>query len=189
MQSNFDLIQAVTGRNDQEAFAQIVVRYERLVWTVAWGELHDYHATQDVTQETFLIAHRRLRELRDPDAVGFWLSKIARREAQRTRKRTPITRPIEELNPVDDQSAKSVDLADKTLLDAVAKLPEHERVVTVLRFFDGHSVAEIAEITGRPVGTVTKQLSRAINRLKRSLQAETPVTKISLHPSRSYHAH
>jgi RNA polymerase sigma-70 factor (ECF subfamily) len=39
-------------------------------------------------------------------------------------------------------------------------------VVVVLRYIDGHSVAEIAELTGKPLGTVTKQLSRAIHRLR-----------------------
>ncbi|MDV6028948.1 MAG: sigma-70 family RNA polymerase sigma factor [Phycisphaera sp. RhM] len=185
MQSNSDLIQAVTDRNDQKAFAQIVARYERLVWTVAWGELQDYHATQDVTQETFLIAHGRLSELRDPNAIGFWLAKIARREAQRTRKRTPITCPIAGMDPADERAVTAMDLMNKPLLDAVGKLPEHERVVTVLRFFDGHSVVQIAGLTGRPVGTVTKQLSRAINRLKISLRAEAPSTEAILHQSRS----
>jgi RNA polymerase sigma-70 factor (ECF subfamily) len=48
----------------------------------------------------------------------------------------------------------------------VARLPEHERLVVVLRYLNGHSVAEVAAALGRPVGTVTKQLSRAIERLK-----------------------
>lgn len=52
------------------------------------------------------------------------------------------------------------------LLEAVARLPDHERVVVGLRYFDGHAVNDIAAITGRPVGTVTKQLSRAIKRLR-----------------------
>ena len=49
---------------------------------------------------------------------------------------------------------------------AVAALPEHQRLVVALRYFDGHSVAEVAALAGRPVGTVTKQLSRALERLK-----------------------
>jgi len=52
------------------------------------------------------------------------------------------------------------------LLNLISRLPDHERVLIGLRFFDGQSVAEIAQITARPVGTVTKQLSRAIARLR-----------------------
>ena len=55
------------------------------------------------------------------------------------------------------------------LLAAVAGLPEHERVVVVLHYVEGHSAQTIAEMTGRPLGTVTKQLSRAVGRLRQSL--------------------
>ena len=54
----------------------------------------------------------------------------------------------------------------KEIVQQIARLPEHERIVTVMRYVDGLSVKEIAEATGRPVGTVTKQLSRAIERLR-----------------------
>ena len=52
------------------------------------------------------------------------------------------------------------------LLNLVARLPDHERLLIGQRYFDGHSMAEIAAITARPIGTVTKQLSRAIARLR-----------------------
>jgi RNA polymerase sigma-70 factor (ECF subfamily) len=55
------------------------------------------------------------------------------------------------------------------LLDAVRRLPAHERVAVSLRYFEGRGVNEIAQITGRPVGTVTKQLTRAIDRLRSDL--------------------
>ena len=52
------------------------------------------------------------------------------------------------------------------LLEAVAALPEHERLVVALRYLDGRTMVQIAAALGRPVGTVTKQLSRAIERLR-----------------------
>jgi RNA polymerase sigma-70 factor (ECF subfamily) len=54
----------------------------------------------------------------------------------------------------------------------VTSLPEHERIVIMLRYFENHEVAAVAAILGRPVGTVTKQLSRALGRLRRSLAEE-----------------
>lgn len=187
MQSNSETIRAVIDHNDQDAFAQLVVRYERLVWTVAWAELRDYHATQDVTQETFLIAHKRLGELRNPSSLGFWLSKIARREARRSRNRMAITHPIDGIDTPDDRSSVVVAPLDQRLLSAVAMLPEHERIVIVLRFLSGHSVGEVAAMTGRPVGTVTKQLSRAMGRLKISLAAESSESKPSFNQSGTTH--
>ena len=56
------------------------------------------------------------------------------------------------------------------LLEAVMDLREHERNVILLRHVDGHSVRAIATLTGRSVGTVTKQLSRAYARLRKKLK-------------------
>ncbi len=58
------------------------------------------------------------------------------------------------------------------LVSVIDRLPDHERVLIGLRFFDGHSLAEIAETTARPLGTVSKQLSRAIARLRAWLEKE-----------------
>ncbi len=58
-----------------------------------------------------------------------------------------------------------IDEPNRKLLDAVMRLPKHERVVIMLRYLDGHSVKTISEMTGRPIGTVTMQLSRAHVRL------------------------
>ena len=55
------------------------------------------------------------------------------------------------------------------LLQCVSSLPAHERVAVSLRYFEGRGVNEIARITGRAVGTITKQLSRAIERLREQL--------------------
>ncbi len=52
------------------------------------------------------------------------------------------------------------------LVKSVGRLPEHEQEVVIFHYIDAYSVAEVAELTGRPVGTVTKQLSRAISRLR-----------------------
>ena len=71
VQRNSKLIDAALS-GDHSAFARLVGRYERLVWTICWHILRDYHATQDVTQEAFLVAHRRLSELRQPDSFGSW---------------------------------------------------------------------------------------------------------------------
>jgi RNA polymerase sigma factor (sigma-70 family) len=56
------------------------------------------------------------------------------------------------------------------LLAAVLQLQKSEQQVVMLRYFDGHSVKDVAEIVGRSVGTVTKQLSRAYKSLRRLLE-------------------
>ncbi|HET6430440.1 MAG TPA: sigma-70 family RNA polymerase sigma factor [Phycisphaerae bacterium] len=167
MRSDAELV-AETLDGDRQVFADLVRRYERPVRAIARGILGDHHAAQDAAQETFVLAYRKLHALRKPAAFGPWVMKIARNQALRMARRA---RPVSELPP--DQAAPGGDgdlnETSRRLLSAVTALPAHERAVVLLRHFDGRTVREVADITGRSVGTVTKQLSRAYERLRRRL--------------------
>ena len=111
--------------------------------------------------------------LRDPARFGIWLLRITRREAvrqARRRTRNPV-RPLDDRDhsAMEREPAMSFPVDVEELLSAVAGLPRHERLVVAMRYFGGYPVTEVAEALGRPVGTVTKQLSRAIERLKKRL--------------------
>ncbi|AMV40595.1 RNA polymerase sigma factor [Planctomyces sp. SH-PL62] len=165
-----DAIVGEVLRGDRGAFAALVARHERAAWATAWRVLRDDHAAADAAQEAFLLAYRRLAGLRRPERFGVWLLRIARREAVRAarrRAREPA-RSLDEPGAADLAAPRRARLpADaEALLTAVGRLPEHERVVVAMHYLDGLPVAEVARALGRPVGTVTKQLSRAIERLK-----------------------
>lgn len=179
MESDAEIIHAVL-RGDRGQFATLVARYERAVWATAWRVVKDDHAASDAAQEAFLEAFKHLSDVRDPDHFGLWLLQIARRQAIRLAKRRSRD-PSQSLDDgdstyaddafesnLDKVTSLSADAED--LLATVAQLPEHERIVMVMRYLDGRSVAEIAAALGRPVGTITKQISRAIERLKFSLK-------------------
>lgn len=166
MQTDSELIQAVTSTNDHDAFAELVVRYEKLVWASVWVILADYHATQDVTQDTFLIAHSQLKQLRNHDSLGTWLCRIARREALRLPRWAVTNLPSHGVESPTVESSEFVTDAESELITALGSLPDHERVVITLRYINGHSLAEISDITEKPVGTVSKQISRALKRLR-----------------------
>jgi RNA polymerase sigma factor (sigma-70 family) len=162
-------VEAVLG-GERDAYATLVHRYERAVRGVAAHIVKDLHTAEDVAQNAFVKAYENLGRLRRGAAFGPWLLQIARREAVdalRTRARQVS---IEEAPPL-SAAARDGRLDERAaiLLDAVMRLPAHERGVIVLRHFDGHSVGAIAAMTGRTVGTVTKQLSRAHARLRDSL--------------------
>lgn len=174
MQADAEIVRAVL-RGDRGAFAALVARHERAVWATAWRTLRDDHAAADAMQEAFLQAFRRLGDLRQPEQFGVWLLRIARRESIRLARRraSDPSRPLDESRGDElgnhdrgEEAATRLSADAEDLLTAVARLPEHERLVVVLRYLDGLSVAEVAKALGRPVGTVTKQLSRAIERLK-----------------------
>ncbi len=175
MQADAEAVRAVLG-GDREAFAVLVARHERAVWATAWRVLRDDHAAADAGQEAFLQAFRRLAALRRPERFGAWLLRITRREAVRlARRRSRLAlRALDEAE-AEPAARPTTWLSDDAaaLLAAVARLPEHERLVVVLHYLDGRSVAEVATALGRPVGTVTKQLSRALERLRQKTKGVT----------------
>lgn len=166
MQSDAELVKAVlSGR--KEAFAVLVGRYGRAVRAVAVDVLGDHHRAADVSQDVFVTAYEKLGSLRKADAFGAWVMRIARRRAiDSSRRRPKETRLETSFGVVIEKANGQLDERKAELLAAVVRLPKAERDVVMLRYFSQNSVADVAEILGRGVGTVTKQLSRAHRRLR-----------------------
>ncbi|HWL73827.1 MAG TPA: sigma-70 family RNA polymerase sigma factor [Burkholderiaceae bacterium] len=174
MASDLELVEQVR-RGDVEAFGRLSTRYERSVLAIALVSLRDMHAAEDVAQAALLAAFQRLNTLKDGSKFGPWLMRIARRkviDAMRCEK-LPVGGPAELLLDARLENSSAA-VEHEHLLGLTARLPDHERIVIGLRYFDGHSTAEIAAITGKPIGSVTKQLSRAIARLRGWAEEDLP---------------
>ena len=171
MQSDSKLVKAVLN-GDRHAYGCLFKRHERSVQAVALGVLGDYHAAQDAVQEAFVTAYKKLGGLRKGSSFGPWVREIARHEAirigRRMQKRKDMKQIVAQANVVSNDGR--IDEPNRKLLNAVICLPKHERVVIMLRYFDNHSTKTISEMTGRPIGTVTMQLSRAHARLHKWLK-------------------
>ena len=167
MQSDSELIDLIFA-GEQQAYAVLVERYERQARAAALRIVHDSHVADDVAQESFVAAFESLASLRNNSRFGGWLLGIVQRQAARAiRQRCRSPALVGDVGSrCDPESNGRASPETLELLELVDHLPEQERVVVALRHFDGHSVREIAEITDRPVGTVTKQLSRAHQRLR-----------------------
>jgi RNA polymerase sigma-70 factor (ECF subfamily) len=165
MPSTEKLVKALQA-GDQAAFGQLVRLYERAVILTAHAALHDFHAAQDAAQEAFVIAYAKLDQLREAAAFGPWMLQIVRRQAL-LMQRKPRAEPMDS-EIVAATRGPSGDWIKQyeEVVEQLARLPEHERTVVVLRYVDGHSVQKISDTIGKPVGTVTKQLSRAVQRLR-----------------------
>ena len=160
---------------DTAAYVQLMHRYERLARVVAMRYLHNHHAVEEAVQQAFVLAFEKLPTLKKPRCFQSWLAKIVQREAMaaiRSQHRFAAI-PVS-VEPMAKQPELDVDVRE--LVAAVNSLPDHERIVVVLRYLDGHSTQDIASTLERPIGTVTKQLSRAIARLQKILD-ETEVRK------------
>lgn len=167
--SDASLVRSVLA-GDGGAFAALVDRHQRAALATCLAVLRDRQLAEDAVQDAFVAAYRSLRSLRDPATVGGWLLNIARNRAMRLARNRSRRLRVTAQMPPPETSVPANDAMDDELLAALGALPDHERSVVVLRYFDGHAVADIAAITGRPVGTVTKQLQRAHERLRAALK-------------------
>lgn len=169
MRTTQELVEAAKA-GESDAIAALVDRYQRAAMTTAWAITRDFHEAQDISQECFVAAFRRLGSLKANAAFGRWLLTSVRRAAIHAQKnQVPKVDELYLSDVVDVQPNWLSEFAD--ILPLIEQLPHHEQDVIRLRYLSDLSVEEIAAITGRPVGTVTKQISRALARL-RSLVTE-----------------
>jgi RNA polymerase sigma-70 factor (ECF subfamily) len=171
LDSDEQLVKRVLS-GDRQAFALLVERYQNAVFAIAMRVLQDRDTSSDAAQNAFVAAYQQLPGLRDGGAFGAWLLVIARREAIAAAKARPraIALSPEHDRPSEPALDAPLEESLRSLMDAVEKLPDHEQRVVMLRYFDRQPVSNIAAITGRSVGTVTKQISRALLRLRKRLK-------------------
>jgi RNA polymerase sigma-70 factor (ECF subfamily) len=156
---------------EKAAFEVLVRRYERSVKASAMAVMGNRGMELDAAQEAFIKAYKKLPLLRKKEVFGPWLLKITRRCAMDIASQRTKQKPFDTALDYPAESKDSeLDEEKQQLLAAVMKLPKSEQQVVMLKYFSSHSVKEVAEILGRSVGTVTKQLSRAHRRLRKLLR-------------------
>ena len=169
---------------DERAFGDLVQRYDRRLLNFVFRTVGDRERAQDLVQETFVRVYRHMHRFDQTKKFSTWIYTIAGNLAKnelRNRSRNPLVlfqtikknwdadhRPLE----WEDPKNKPDDLYRKRFLkakveEAVAELPEHHRVVFVLRELEGKTYEEIADITGCNLGTVKSRLNRARNNFAR----------------------
>jgi len=169
---------------DQRAFGEIVRRYDQRLLNFVYRTIGDRERAQDLVQETFVRVYRHLERFDQDKKFSTWIYTIAGNLAKnelRNRSRNPLVlfqtikknwdadhRPLE----WEDEHYKPDDLYRKRYLkekvdEAVKQLPEHHRMVFVLRELEGKTYEEIADITGVQLGTVKSRLNRARNNFAR----------------------
>jgi RNA polymerase sigma-70 factor (ECF subfamily) len=167
---------------DREAFREIVDREGPALVRACHRVLGDLHEAEDAAQEAFVMAYRSLGQWRQEGALGAWLARIAVRIALRRAQRRPVVTWLDPANPGSADVAGALDPASVAVRmeraaevrEALADLDEPYREVVALRFFGDLSLSEIAEQTGRPLGTVKTHLHRGLSRLKLALDGVAP---------------
>ena len=170
---------------DDAAFGILVEKYQKSVHALVWRKIGDYHYAEEIMQDAFLQAYKKLPTLKNPNQFAGWLYVIANRlcidwmrKQKWIRKQKPAMQSLEN-TPVEEIEESSYThhmseqwVAERTeychefvqkLLD---KLPENERTVVTLYYLEEMPTKEIGKFLGVPVNTIASRLHRARKRLQ-----------------------
>jgi len=162
---------SVTTTADPDRFAQLVGRHQAMVFSMALAHLRNRAIAEDVAQEVFMELYRRLATLESDAHVINWLRRVtAHRLIDQAREWKRKPQASLELVKEPAAPARTGDLLlNEQLQQLVGTLPEHSRMIVILRFQEDLELAEIAEVLDLPVGTVKSRLQRALVLLKDKL--------------------
>jgi len=158
---------AVEG--DERAFEEIVKRYERTVYNVAYRMVRSHDDAMDIAQTVFIKAYRNLSSFNDAYKLFSWLYRIAVNETINHIKRERRTAHLD-CETVADRGTPVDRLAQlelgERIQDALMELKLDYRIVVVLKYFLELSYREISEIVGIPEKTVKSRLFTAREKLR-----------------------
>ena len=177
-ENDVQLIYSVLS-GDDAAFDLLVKKYEKGVHALAWRKVGDFHYAEEITQDTFLQAYKKLSTLKNPQQFAGWLYVIANRLCiDWMRKQKPTMQslentPMEKIEEVsyrdhvsEQQRIRSAERRHEIVKKLLEKLPESERTVVTLYYLGEMTTKEISKFLGISVKTIGSRLRRARERLK-----------------------
>ena len=166
-----DLIARVLAREDQNAFGELVRRYQSPVRGFLVRMTNgDSHLADDLAQETFLKAWQKLQTFRGSAKFSTWLFGIAFNEFRgEARKRKELALEDVEEIPPEEPAAATDDCLRMDLTEALKVLNSNERSAILLCCQNGLSHEEAAQVLDCPLGTVKTNVLRGREKLKRKL--------------------
>ena len=191
-----ELIQRILS-GDENAFSILVKKYQKGVHALAWRKVKDFHIAEEITQDTFLQAHKKLASLKNPSQFPGWLYVIADRLCRTWfRKKKLHTQSLETTSKeaiekkayanyvCEQREAAGVECRREIVQKLMEKLPESERTVMVLYYLGELNCEEISKFLGVSPNTVKSRLQRARKRLRN----EEPIIRetlgsVPLHPN------
>jgi len=175
-----ELLTDFVSKRDESAFAEIVLRYERLVWSACYRLLNNHSDREDAFQDTFLLLARKAHRIRKPGSMSNWLYSVAWKTASRIRKRRAILSLNEHLengNEVADTRESQLDRITRLseferVNRQLQTMPEKHRTPLILFYFAGLTAKQISHRLNLTVSATEGRLRRAREKL-RSLSYES----------------
>jgi RNA polymerase sigma-70 factor (ECF subfamily) len=169
---------------DLDSFNQLVVRWERPIYALAYRVIGREEDARDVVQEAFLRAYRGLRGFKGQAKFSSWLYRITLnlcRDWIRRERRAPTAQAPEGVDLVELASSEQADvetvedlvsrrLLGQAVAKAMAQLPDDQRTAIILKEYHGLTFQEIADLLECPLSTVKTRLYQGLSVLRRQLE-------------------
>jgi RNA polymerase sigma-70 factor (ECF subfamily) len=169
---------------DIDSFNQLILRWERPIYALAYRTIGREEEARDVSQEAFLRAYRALPGFKGEAKFSSWLYRITLnlcRDWIRKQRRQPVSQVPEDTD-IDELAAargpvESIEelVARRELSgvveEAMARLPEEQRTAILLKEYHGMTFQEIADLQGCPLSTVKTRLYQGLSVLRKHLDA------------------
>jgi len=178
MRDDSELIK-LAAAGDADAFGLLVRRYQGLVAAVSYSAVGDFSSSEDIAQEAFLTAWKKLGELREPSRFAAWICGMARniaRNVRRKGRRAPEAkaRPIEDARTARDASEGPLERAisreeEQLVWSTLSTLPPKYREPLVLYYREHASARSVAEVMGISEAAARQRISRGRGLLKREV--------------------
>ena len=166
---------------DHDAFRQIVEQHQNLICALALSACGNVAKSEDLAQETFLIAWQRLQSLHDPSHLKAWLCGIVRNLARNSRRKpTPLQSDAGEQDPAEynvvDRALPAEELAaareELAIVErALSAMPDAYREPLVLFYREEQSVQNVADALGLSADAVRQRLTRGRSMLRDRVEA------------------
>ncbi len=163
---------------DEAAFNLIVRKYQKTIYWFARRMLGNHSDADEVTQEVLITLYEKLHTFKFESSLSTWIYKITNSKALNLIRKQKV-REFFSLDTVFHKSSSDdviKDLESREKLERVEKalssIPEKQRDVFVLRHFEGLSYKEIAEITGKSVGTLKANYFHALKKITEQINEE-----------------
>ena len=159
---------------------QVIASHHRAVYQYAYRLTGIVADAEDLTQQAFLIAQRKLDQVRDPAKADRWLFAVVRSCFLKNRRRPRPTSAANLDIRMEDIAVEPPgdEGVDRELLErALNELPDQYRIIVGMFYFEEYSYKQIAQELGVPIGTVMSRLARAKQRLRQHLAAHDSAPK------------
>ena len=164
-------------RGDRQAFGRLLERYQRAVYLVAYRRLRNEAEAQELCQDVFIQAMRKINQLQEPCCFGSWLRSIAGRMAiNRALRRKPtvsLDAGMLETTYVETRTPLSAILLREQsgqVHQGLRRLGALDRQTLTAFYLDGNSLVEMSRQFDSPVGTIKRRLHTARKRLAKELE-------------------